>query len=255
MKKGISLFYILTLLLLVAQSSLFAGASLEVTPHDVKVQAGSEFTVSINLESDTSIMSLMAILQWDDSVIEPVEYIVPTEFDDPDNISTGWIEDSTMAIIGVAKMFANAIVAPYDGTIAQIKFKAKADAEVGDSTLVYLSLDSDLYQAADIGVQTVDMDPVQTNLTDGEVTIVKLFNVSDGNYNENDWVKGNSVQVASLSENYLAYTNENGDAYPGGGKVTAIDNANITLKVGGVDVEYSAISPLWESRSSCSCVL
>ena len=103
MKKGISLFYILTLLLLVAQSSLFAGASLEVTPHDVKVQAGSEFTVSINLESDTSIMSLMAILQWDDSVIEPVEYIVPTEFDDPDNISTGWIEDSTMAIIGVEK--------------------------------------------------------------------------------------------------------------------------------------------------------
>ncbi len=242
MKKGISLFYILTLLLLVAQSSLFAGASLEVDPHDVKVQAGSEFTVNINLTSDEDIMSLMAILQWDDSVIEPVEYIVPTEFDDPDNISTGWIEDSTMAIIGVAKMFANAIVAPYNGTIAQIKFKAKADAEVGDSTLVYLSLDSDLYQAADIGVQTVDMDPVQTNLTDGEVTIVKLFNVSDGNYNESDWVKGNSVQVASLSENYLTYTNENGDAYPGGGKVTTIDKANITLKVGGVDVEYSATS-------------
>ena len=239
MKKGISLFYILTLLLLVAQSSLFAGASLEVTPHDVKVQAGSEFTVSINLDSDTSIMSLMAILQWDDSVIEPVEYIVPTEFDDPDNISTGWIEDSTMAIIGVAKMFANAIVAPYNGTIAQIKFKAKADAKVGDSTLVYLSLDSDLYQAADIGVQTVDMDPVQTTLTDGEVTIVKLFNVSSYEVTVDDgWAPGDFYQVA-LGYN-VSYTNENGDAYPGGGKVTALDNANITLKVGGTDVAYVA---------------
>ena len=62
MKKGISLFYILTLLLLVAHSSLFAGASLEVTPHDTKVQAGSEFTVSIELDTDTSIMSCLCYL-------------------------------------------------------------------------------------------------------------------------------------------------------------------------------------------------
>ena len=238
--KKTYLLYTLVFTILLAQLSAFGGVSLSLSPKDTAVKAGGEFVVDVNVGTDTSLISVMALLLWDSSKLEFVEYIVPEAFDDLDNISVGWnVEDKPgMTVVGVAKFFQNVLTADNQGTIAQLKFKVKDGVAIGTAMNFTLSLDRTKYRNAEIGVYTSGLDVVDATLTGATAKVAKLFNVSSWETTFDDgWMPGEFLQIP-LGIN-VSYTDENGEAYPGG-KVTAIDAANITVKVGGEEKDYTA---------------
>ena len=269
MKKSIGKMLMVLAAFLLAQVAMAADATLSVfaegtTSATLRKLAGEEFYVDINLNNPgqgTNLTHIMAILKWDPAVLTFTDYKLPEVVADvpangADAVSaTIWAKG--VLVVGLDGFFSNMsqVKGPFNGSIAQIGFKVAEDAVAG-KTPIDLQLSFDL--AILKGVLTdAEITEVATNVVNPPVydsngdtvdtvcegatgKVVKLFNVSSYETTLDDgWTPDNFYQIP-LGIN-VSYTNKNGDAYSTeGGRVTAIDTANITLKVGTDAKGYEA---------------
>ncbi|MBQ7651431.1 MAG: hypothetical protein IJS15_10760 [Victivallales bacterium] len=269
MKKSIGKMLMALAVLLLAQVVVAADATLSVfsegtTSATLLKQAGEKFYVDINLSNPgegTNLTHIMAILKWDPAVLTFTEYKVPTAVEGVQATGEYAVSDAIKAkgvlVVGLDGFFSNIsqVKGPFNGPIAQIGFQVAEDAVAGD-TPIDLQLSFDL-TILDGVLTAAEINEVATNVVEPPVTdadgneidttcegatgeVVKLFNVSSYETTLDDgWTSGNFYQIP-LGIN-VSYTNEEGDAYSTeGGRVTAIDTANITLKVGTDAKGYEA---------------
>ena len=266
MKKSIGKMLMVLAAFLLAQVAVAADATLSVfaegtTSATLLKQAGEEFYVDINLNNPgegTNLTHIMAILKWNPAVLTFTEYKVPAAVADVPATGEYAVSDAIKAkgvlVVGLDGFFTNMsqVKGPFNGPIAQIGFQVAEGLDATTPINLQLSFDTDILEgvltAAEINevatnvvvppVTDADGNEIDTTCEDATGEVVKLFNVSSAAESIEDWTLETSETIEL--GNALSYTNEKGGTYTAGGKVTAIDDANITVKVGGTEEAYTA---------------
>ncbi len=245
MRRSNCFTWLLAYAMIAVQSVALAGATVSLNASKDKVQAGDVFTVDVNIATDTALTNIFVVALWDDSELELTGCEQAADYADMDKYYTSFQSefDNGVAYVGVADANGGtALAADFEGKMATLTFQVLEGVVAPTDIEVTLSSNPSDAVAADgvtgtICAQDPDLVNVDMAVAGISIAVVQLFNVSAGSLSIIDW---DQTAVAIAAGNMVEYKNEYLDDYPGGGRVTAIDLANITLKVGGVDVAYTA---------------
>ena len=240
--------FLLMLLVLAMQSAVFAGtARVTLVPSAEKVQPGDEFTVRVKVATDTSLVSIFAVAIWDSKQVELLSCRQTEGFEEEGAYYPSFQSafEPNKAYVGVAEANGEPCLAVnYESAVAVLKFKVAEETSLSSTITIALSSNPADAAIPDCVAGTIcawdaDLNKVDMEVQGATVAVVKMFNVSDGEMEVSECPTGVPVFTEA---NTFSFTDENGDAYAARGGIESIDNDNINLTLGGVDIDYDPAS-------------